>query len=123
MSTLPSCMGAILLTGHGDLDRLEYRRDVPVPHPQPDEVLVRVSAAGINNTDINLRTGWYSPRAGAPDFPGAAQEQTGSDDSGWSGAPSHSPSSRARMRAVSLRPSAATSSRPAADSAFSSILC
>ena len=60
MPTLPSTMNAVLLTGHGGVDRLEYRRDVRVPRPAADEVLVRVGAAGINNTDVNLRVGWYS---------------------------------------------------------------
>ena len=32
----------------------------PFPSPGAREVLLRVRAAGINNTDINLRTGWYS---------------------------------------------------------------
>ena len=52
-------MRAVVLTGHGGLDRLEYRTDVPTPKPGPDEVLVRVGACGLNNTDINTRTGWY----------------------------------------------------------------
>jgi hypothetical protein len=26
----------------------------------PDEVLVQVRAAGVNNTDVNMRVGWYS---------------------------------------------------------------
>ncbi|WP_461186829.1 alcohol dehydrogenase family protein [Arthrobacter sp. Z4-13] len=53
-------MAAAVLTGHGGLDRLEYRTDVPVPLPRPGEVLIEVTAAGVNNTDINTRTGWYS---------------------------------------------------------------
>ena len=53
-------MRAILLTGHGGLDRLEYRDDVAVPMPDADEVLIAVRACGMNNTDINTRTGWYS---------------------------------------------------------------
>ncbi len=53
-------MRAMVLTGHGGLDRLEYRDDVPVPRPGPDEVLIGVRACGMNNTDINTRTGWYS---------------------------------------------------------------
>jgi NADPH:quinone reductase-like Zn-dependent oxidoreductase len=85
MSTVPTDMSAIVLTGHGGLDRLEYRTAIPVPQPQPDELLIRVAAAGINNTDINLRIGWYSPRAGAPQGQGIAQQPTGADDSGWSG--------------------------------------
>jgi NADPH:quinone reductase-like Zn-dependent oxidoreductase len=76
MSTVPTYMSAILLEGHGGPDRLEYRSDVPVPQPQPDEVLIRVSAAGINNTDINLRIGWYSAHAGASDAQESAQQRT-----------------------------------------------
>ena len=53
-------MRAVVLTGHGGLDRLEYRDDWPVPAPGPGEVLVRVGACGLNNTDINTRTAWYS---------------------------------------------------------------
>lgn len=53
-------MYAMVLTGHGDFDRLEYRTSYPVPTPGADEVLIRVTACGMNNTDINTRTGWYS---------------------------------------------------------------
>ena len=49
-----------LLTGHGGLEKLEYRTDVPIPRPAADEVLIQVGAAGVNNTDINTRIGWYS---------------------------------------------------------------
>jgi NADPH:quinone reductase-like Zn-dependent oxidoreductase len=54
-------MRAVLLTGYGGLDKLEYRTDVPVPKPAADEVLIAVAACGVNNTDINTRTGWYAP--------------------------------------------------------------
>ncbi len=57
---LPKTMRAVVLTGHGGLDRLEYRTDVPVPDPGPGEVLIEVAACGMNNTDVNTRTGWYS---------------------------------------------------------------
>ncbi len=53
-------MRAVVLTGHGGLDKLEYREDVVVPQPAPGEVLIEVAACGMNNTDINTRTGWYS---------------------------------------------------------------
>ena len=43
--TIPKHMCAVLLTGHGGLDRLEYREDVPVPLPGAGEVLIRVAAA------------------------------------------------------------------------------
>ena len=57
---IPATMAAVLLTGHGGIEMLEYREDVPVPLPGPGEVLIRVGGAGVNNTDINTRTGWYS---------------------------------------------------------------
>jgi NADPH:quinone reductase-like Zn-dependent oxidoreductase len=53
-------MAAVQLVGHGGYDKLVYTEEAPVPLPGPDEVLVRVRAAGINNTDINTRIGWYS---------------------------------------------------------------
>jgi len=53
-------MKAVLLTGHGGLDKLEYREDVEKPQPGPGEALIRVKACGLNNTDINTRTAWYS---------------------------------------------------------------
>jgi len=52
-------MKAVVTTGQGGLDVLAYR-DVPVPRPGPGEVLLQVLAAGVNNTEINTRLGWYS---------------------------------------------------------------
>jgi NADPH:quinone reductase-like Zn-dependent oxidoreductase len=52
-------MKAVLLTGHGGPEKLEYREDVPVPRPAEDEVLIEVGAAGVNNTDIWTREGAY----------------------------------------------------------------
>ena len=57
---LPNTMHAVYLTGHGGPEVLTYVHDAPVPVPEPDEVLIKVGAAGINNTDINTRIGWYS---------------------------------------------------------------
>jgi len=53
-------MSAVLLKGYGGFEQLEYRSDVPIPVPCDNEVLIRVHAAGVNNTDINTRAGWYS---------------------------------------------------------------
>lgn len=60
-------MKAVLLTGHGGPEKLEYREDVPVPRLAGGEVLVEVGAAGVNNTDIWTREGAY----GEIDDPGA----------------------------------------------------
>ena len=57
---IPERMSAVLLTGIGGLEMLAYREDVAVPSPRTGEVLVNVTAAGMNNTDINTRTGWYN---------------------------------------------------------------
>jgi NADPH:quinone reductase-like Zn-dependent oxidoreductase len=57
--TVPETMHAVVLTGHGGLDRLEYRDDVPVPAPAPGEVLIEISACGMNNTDVWVREGAY----------------------------------------------------------------
>jgi NADPH:quinone reductase-like Zn-dependent oxidoreductase len=48
---------------------LEYREDVPDPKPTKGEVLIRVAAAGLNNTDIWTREGAY----GSDDDPGRVQ--------------------------------------------------
>lgn len=87
--TLPSTMAAVLLTGHGGLDKLEYRTDVPVPQPRSDEVLIAVAAAGINNTDINTRIGWYSKSISADTNSTAADDvaRADEDDASWSGVP------------------------------------
>lgn len=56
---VPDHMSAVLLTGHGGLEKLEYRTDIAVPEPGPHDVLIALTAAGINNTDVNTRIGWY----------------------------------------------------------------
>ena len=57
---LPPTMAGVQLIGHGGFDMLQYRNDIPLPKLEFGEVLIRVGAAGINNTDINTRTAWYS---------------------------------------------------------------
>ena len=69
MTDLPVTMRGVWLTGHGDMDKLDIRQDIPVPEPGPRDVLVRVAAAGINNTDINTRLAWYSKKDGADELP------------------------------------------------------
>lgn len=87
--SLPTTMHAVLLNGHGGLDRLEYRTDVRVPEPAAGEVLIRVAAAGINNTDINTRIGWYSKAVGQDTGAGGSTGFVSVDDADatWSGKP------------------------------------
>lgn len=54
-------MKAVVTTGNGGYEKLEYR-DVPIPEPALNEVLLQVLAAGVNNTEINTRLGWYSSK-------------------------------------------------------------
>lgn len=86
-------MSAVLLTGHGDFDVLDYRDDVPIPEPMAGEVLIRVAAAGINNTDINTRTGWYSKKVDAATEQGGASgfAEVDDKDATWSGVPMQFP--------------------------------
>ena len=51
-------MRAMVLTGFGGPERLQAQ-DVPRPEPGPGDVVIEVAAAGVNNTDINTRVGWY----------------------------------------------------------------
>lgn len=60
MTDIPETMCAMVLTGHGGIDRLEWHRDWPVPRPGPGEVLVRITACAKNNTDRKVREGLYS---------------------------------------------------------------
>lgn len=62
---LSETMRGVWLTAHGGFERLEVHNDIPMPQPASYDVLIQVSAAGVNNTDINTRTGWYSKQGGA----------------------------------------------------------
>lgn len=42
----------------------------PVPQPQAGQVLLKVTAAGVNRPDVFQRQGGYPPPAGASDLPG-----------------------------------------------------
>lgn len=60
-------MTAVLLSEHGGPEVLEISTDTPIPVPRAGQVLVRVAAAAVNNTDIWTREGAY----GLPGDPGA----------------------------------------------------
>lgn len=79
-------MHAVYLNGHGGPETLEYRDDVPVPSPNADEVLIAVGAAGVNNTDINTRIGWYSKDITGSTNDAGDQAQEPGDSGGWGGA-------------------------------------
>ena len=68
-------MFGVVLVGHGGPDMLAWRDDLPRPVPLAGEVLIKVAAAGVNNTDINTRVGWYS------------KGENNADDASWSGNP------------------------------------
>ena len=89
MQEIPKTMHAVMLTGHGGIDMLVYKTDVEVPLPKSDEVLIRVKASGVNNTDINTRIGWYSKSVTSDTNKGGASglEDAKKNDSSWSGKP------------------------------------
>ncbi len=60
VTTILDTMRAVVLIGHGGFDQLEYHQTWPTPKPQFGEVLIKVHACGLNNTDVNTRTAWYS---------------------------------------------------------------
>ncbi len=82
--TIPDTMTGVQLVGHGGPEKLIWNERIPTPIPQKGEVLVRVLAAGVNNTDINTRIGWYakSVSASTEDM----DTDSGIEDGGWSGA-------------------------------------
>lgn len=86
-AAIPARMTGVVLTGHGGLEKLEYRDDLPVPRPGSGEVLIRVAAAGVNNTDINTRIGWYSKQVTSGTESGGLGgfQSVQNDDASWSG--------------------------------------
>ena len=87
--SIPSKMTGVQLVGHGGLEVLQYKKNIPVPKLTADEVLIKVAAAGVNNTDINTRIGWYSKKVKtATDVGGESGfSEVNNDDASWSGVP------------------------------------
>ncbi|MFC2030518.1 alcohol dehydrogenase family protein [Chloroflexota bacterium] len=78
-------MKAVVTNGNGGYEQLEYR-DVPVPEPARGELLLQVLAAGVNNTEINTRLGWYSSAVSAGTEALTTAEKEGAKakaDGGW----------------------------------------
>lgn len=69
MEKVPSQMTVIGISKPGGPEVLlpETR---PVPVPGPDEILIKVAAAGVNRPDVAQRSGSYPPPPGASDLPG-----------------------------------------------------
>lgn len=59
LTPIPDTMAAMLLTGHGPVERLVYHQHVRTPKPARGEVLVKVTATAKNNTDRKAREGLY----------------------------------------------------------------
>jgi putative PIG3 family NAD(P)H quinone oxidoreductase len=62
-------MRAVVITHPGGPEVLRLE-EVPDPVPGPGEVLVAVTAAGLNRADVLQRQGHYPPPAGASPYPG-----------------------------------------------------
>ncbi len=60
----PAAMRYVAMRGPGGPETLHIDTKA-VPHPGPDDVLVRVAAAGVNRPDLLQRQGRYAPPPGA----------------------------------------------------------
>jgi NADPH2:quinone reductase len=69
MEKLPAQMTVIGISKPGGPEVLlpETRA---VPAPGPNEILIKVTAAGVNRPDVAQRSGSYPPPPGASDLPG-----------------------------------------------------
>ena len=48
MSIIPKTMSAVLTTGHGGYEVLEYRNNIEVPTPNSDQVLIKSLSVSLN---------------------------------------------------------------------------
>jgi putative PIG3 family NAD(P)H quinone oxidoreductase len=69
MPALPAEMTAIAIRAPGGPEVLVPEKH-PLPQPAAGEVLVKVTAAGVNRPDVVQRQGHYPPPKGATDIPG-----------------------------------------------------
>lgn len=78
-------MKAVVTLGNGGYDQLSLR-EVRLPVPAAGEVLLQVLAAGVNNTEINTRVGWYSSSVTTSTEDAATTDNRQGDaktDGGW----------------------------------------
>lgn len=69
MDKLPAQMTVVAISQYGGPEVLVPEQRA-VPQPGPDEILVKVEAAGVNRPDVAQRSGAYPPPPGASDLPG-----------------------------------------------------
>ena len=75
-------MHAVVTRANGGYEQLDYCL-VPKPKPASNEVLIKVLAAGVNNTEINTRLGWYANTVkGGTDDASVSVNDVGSEG-GW----------------------------------------
>ncbi|WP_254440609.1 alcohol dehydrogenase family protein [Ruegeria sp. HKCCA6837] len=84
--SLPETMKAMVTMGHGGLEQMVLHENWPRPEPATGEVLIKVGACGLNNTDVNTRSGWYSKTV-TDATTGGAFEEVGEEDPTWGGNP------------------------------------
>ncbi len=66
---LPTTMRVVEISKPGESEVLVMATR-PVAMPGPDEILIRIAAAGVNRPDVLQRKGAYAPPPGASDLPG-----------------------------------------------------
>ncbi|WP_432560091.1 NAD(P)H-quinone oxidoreductase [Granulicoccus sp. GXG6511] len=66
---VPTTMRAVLASGDGGPEVLSLG-EAPTPTPRAGEVLVKVTAAGLNRADVMQRKGFYPPPPGASEIIG-----------------------------------------------------
>ena len=83
---IPDFMNAVVTIGNGGYDKLIYKK-VKTPIPNRSEVVVKVLAAGMNNTEINTRIGWYSSnvKTGTDKLNRSIEEGGTYNNAGWNG--------------------------------------
>ncbi|GMI23354.1 hypothetical protein TeGR_g8347 [Tetraparma gracilis] len=80
---------AMVTTGIGTYDVLQYR-SVPTPPLPPTSVRIKVLSAGVNNTDINTRIGWYDKEV-TEDTNSTSTSDSSSKRNGYGDAPTPFP--------------------------------
>ena len=118
-------MSGVQLTGHGGVEKLVYRTDLPVPVPGREDVLIEVFSSSVNNTDINTRIGWYSKSilSGTEEGGQDGYGDTDPEDASWRGSQFSFRESRAPIAMAESSRWGRTWSLPELDKKFLSGRC